>query len=120
MLDLDAFKIINDTFGHSVGDQALKDVGKLLKDVSAGGFAARYAGDEFIIIKKTTGEEELERMMDEIRSRTQEFNGLNQRVYQITFSMGADIYKPKEDSVDDFLKRIDDRMYEEKRSKKSN
>lgn len=120
MLDLDAFKSINDSFGHSVGDQALKDVGKLLKDVSAGGFAARYAGDEFIIIKQTIGEEELEKMMDEIRSRTQEFNVLNHRVYQITFSMGADIYKPKEDSVDDFLKRIDDRMYEEKRSKKSN
>ncbi len=118
MLDLDSFKSINDSYGHSVGDQALKDVGQLLREVSAGGFAARYAGDEFIIIRRCAGEKDLKKMMDDIRLRTQEFNAANQRIYWITFSMGADIYRPKEDSVDHFMKRIDDRMYEEKRSKK--
>jgi len=51
MLDLDKFKLLNDTFGHSAGDVVLREVGHLLREnVRAADVACRYGGDEFIIV----------------------------------------------------------------------
>jgi two-component system cell cycle response regulator len=57
-IDLDNFKAVNDTFGHSVGDQLLKEFAALVRDmVRAEDFAVRWGGDEFIILlPHTTGE----------------------------------------------------------------
>jgi diguanylate cyclase (GGDEF)-like protein len=51
MLDLDRFKVVNDTLGHQAGDAVLREVGSLLAANSRGGdIACRYGGDEFILI----------------------------------------------------------------------
>ena len=55
MLDVDHFKQFNDTWGHEVGDQALKLVASRLQRVSGGGTAYRYGGEEFVIVFPGTG-----------------------------------------------------------------
>jgi diguanylate cyclase (GGDEF)-like protein len=56
MLDLNGFKIINDTLGHQVGDQALKLFGQfLIKNIRDTDFAARLGGDEFVMFFPETG-----------------------------------------------------------------
>ena len=118
MLDVDDFKLINDTHGHTVGDAALRDVGQLLHSaVPADAFAARFAGDEFIILLAVRGEKEVLSMMDSIRSATQAFNQARQRPYQLSFSMGFSFFRPESDTAETFLRRMDEAMYQEKRGK---
>ena len=51
MLDLDKFKLLNDTFGHVAGDAVLREVGQILREnVRAADVACRYGGDEFIVV----------------------------------------------------------------------
>ena len=118
MLDIDLFKQINDTLGHTVGDRALQDVGRLLRETSgSAAFAARYAGDEFVILLEVSGEIEMLAFMDRIRERTMSFNSEAQRPYSISFSMGYAIYGSGKDTADSFLSRMDKAMYAEKRRK---
>lgn len=118
MLDVDNFKAINDTFGHSVGDAALRDVGVLLHSaIGDEDFAARYAGDEFVVLRWVDSIQEIHDLMDTIRRCVPEPDQGSARPYRISFSMGYSIFRPGEDSVDSFLRRMDARMYQEKRQK---
>ena len=117
MLDINSFKEINDTYGHSEGDTALQLVGKCLMDtVSGANVAVRYGGDEFIIILRVREEREVEQMMERIRMRMAQISGESARPYTITLSMGTALYDPATDNLDRFLGRMDQRMYEAKRS----
>ena len=117
LLDVDAFKEINDTYGHMCGDAALRDVGGLLRGLPLpGGFAARYAGDEFILVQPVDSEEEILAVADHLRQRTKEFNRTHRRPYRLSFSMGCSLWHPGE-PLDAFLRHMDERMYEEKRAK---
>ena len=62
MLDLDKFKLLNDTFGHTAGDAALREVGHLLREnVRASDVACRYGGDEFVVVMPDTNLENASR-----------------------------------------------------------
>jgi diguanylate cyclase (GGDEF)-like protein/putative nucleotidyltransferase with HDIG domain len=66
MLDLDDFKQVNDTYGHQIGDQMLREVARVLQDqLREYDFLARYAGDEFVAIVPELSEEQA----DELRRR---------------------------------------------------
>ena len=55
MIDLDHFKQVNDTYGHSVGDEVLKETGKrILRNVRGFDLAARYGGEEFVVVMPDT------------------------------------------------------------------
>lgn len=59
MMDLDRFKLVNDTFGHLAGDELIRMVCGVVQDsVPEGGFVARLGGDEFAVLMKVTGEDE--------------------------------------------------------------
>lgn len=59
MMDLDRFKLVNDTFGHLAGDELIRMVcGVVRESVPEGGFVARLGGDEFAVLIKVTGEDE--------------------------------------------------------------
>ena len=120
MIDVDYFKEINDTMGHSIGDEALIDVARVItfsKPDKA--IAIRFAGDEFMVMFKATTEKELQSTIKAIREELQLFNETEQRQYQLSLSLGYSMYDPSTQTIDQFLKNMDDNMYEEKKLKHS-
>jgi len=118
MLDINNFKSINDRFGHSVGDDAISKVGKMLHTaVGDKGVTCRYGGDEFIILMNVKSHKEIIDMIDTINNKAALFNESENTPYAINFSIGCGTYNNKRESIDDFLKKIDDSMYEDKKRK---
>ena len=118
-LDLDAFKRINDTFGHDVGDEALKDAVDIIKkSIRRNDFVARVGGDEFVVLLDFSNEDLLHDTANRIRSNAQIFNKENKKPYNISFSVGCATYDPHSKmGMDAFFSHIDKLMYEEKRKK---
>lgn len=121
-LDLDGFKIINDTMGHGVGDQLLQSVAQRLTKVLRGtDNFARLGGDEFAVILERIHTAEsiiptLERVLD---SLTVPFE-LNEQKMVTSISIGIAIYPEDGDSATSLLKHADIAMYEAKRNGKNN
>ncbi len=116
MLDINNFKIINDTFGHDMGDKALEVSGKLLKScIRTSDFLARYGGDEFFLILDISSERELKATINRINNKINEFNSRGVYPFELYFSMGYAIYDYKSKmGVNKFLKYVDKLMYENK------
>ena len=115
MMDMNYFKEINDTYGHSVGDKALCDAAQLLRTAAdASSMVFRYTGDEFIVIMKTEREEQVLEMEERIRAEADRFNAAGEKPYRLSFAMGHAAYDHEKDDEDTFLKKIDVAMYENK------
>ena len=121
-LDLDNFKDLNDTRGHEVGDQLLKQVAQRLKGcIREGDTVARLGGDEFIILLEGIGETE-EQAADHaakvgwniIRVIGQPFS-IGGGSHHATCSIGAALRLDADTDIDDLMKRGDLAMYEAKR-----
>ncbi len=111
--DIDFFKKVNDTYGHEMGDYVLKKVAEKLKAGMVGkGIAARWGGEEFLLIFENReldiARRELSMIMDEVR--TIWVPGTDR---QITMSFGLTSLVPGE-SVDSVLGRADSNLYEAK------
>ncbi|MBE5826829.1 MAG: GGDEF domain-containing protein [Butyrivibrio sp.] len=118
MIDVDYFKQINDTYGHSAGDEALIDVARVIQLSKPDKVVAiRFAGDEFILLVRNTSDRQMQSIIDSIRDEVNVFNETENRQYKLSLSLGYAIYEPGKDTVDDFLKRMDDNMYDEKNQK---
>ncbi len=118
MLDIDNFKNINNRFGHTVGDDAISTIGKILHAaVDDKGIICRYGGDEFVILMYINSQKELMDMIDIVKTQTALFNESQEKPYEIDFSIGYSTYESKHDSVDNFLKKMDASMYDDKKRK---
>lgn len=118
MLDMDFFKEINDRFGHSVGDEALRETANLLREASPDdGIAIRFAGDEFILLLTTNREEAIREVEEDIKRAVEAFNRSSELPYTINLSMGHAVFDTKD--KDAFMEAIDSAMYIEKRAKHS-
>jgi len=116
LLDIDEFKSINDRFGHIVGDDAISSVGMILRQtVGDKGILCRSGGDEFIILAYIKSQQEIMDIIDTIKKEAALFNELEDKPYKIHFSIGYSTYETKNETIDDFLKKMDDSMYEDKR-----
>ena len=115
MMDVNDFKSINDTFGHNVGDRAIRQMGNiLLESMPNGGIAIRYSGDEFIALLPDVAEEDVCYVMDEINNNLAQFNRSGIEPYSLRVSMGYAGFKPN-DNVETFQRKMDEEMYKEKR-----
>jgi len=122
MFDLDHFKRINDTFGHTSGDHVLKEVGNLIAThihTIPQGLAIRYGGEEFFAIVPATSEEKIKEFLEEIRKSVEKkkflFNG---QQISVTISIGCAIIKHIEENISsykDFYKKADSLLYEAKK-----
>lgn len=121
MLDINNFKSINDKYGHSYGDQVLKDVSKVLLSVTErGDYLARFGGDEFVIICSIDKDEEVAMIIDKIKKACDKYNADEKKTHTIVFSIGSAIFKDENGMTPNrFLEVIDDRMYIDKQSSKA-
>lgn len=120
MLDLDNFKKLNDTYGHSAGDEALVHLVRIVKQTLRSiDVIARYGGEEFLIVMPETSLDEAAQAMSRVQREltTHFFTANDQRLF-ITFSAGVAIRAPHE-SQEAVLKRADKAMYEAKKSGKN-
>ncbi|MGZ8270162.1 MAG: GGDEF domain-containing protein [Methylophilus sp.] len=116
LLDIDNFKNLNDTYGHQVGDTALKHLADVVKKtIRPTDIVTRLGGEEFVILLPDTNIEEAVITMTRLqRTLTKEyFLGNNERLL-ITFSAGVALYK-KDEEQPDVLSRADQAMYLAKR-----
>ena len=116
MLDLNDFKEINDTLGHHTGDQALSDVGSILiETLPKKTFAARYGGDEFMILIHHDHDDQLEQIALVIDDAFKTFNETEDRPYVIQYSIGMARFSPDQFAdPESFIKELDEKMYQSK------
>jgi diguanylate cyclase len=118
MVDIDHFKIFNDTYGHQTGDEVLKLVARVLKDTIKGqDVAARYGGEEFAIILPGTEVEGAVIVGDQIRERmaTRRIvrRTTGEKLGSITLSIGAAQHEPGE-GPGGLVERADTALYKAK------
>jgi len=106
MIDIDHFKIFNDTYGHISGDQALIRIAEVIEDVikRPGDIAARYGGEEFVVLLMNTTEEGAAIVAEEIRRRIEEL-GINNEGMKtvITVSLGLSSFIPDDEKTPEEL-----------------
>lgn len=121
VMDLDNFKEINDTYGHHVGDRALREVAPILRDtIRPYDICVRYAGDEFIVVLAGCGVEEAERKRLELQRAVDGlvFEIRPGRRLPLAMSIGAAIYPHDGETYEALLATADSRMYRDKTRRK--
>lgn len=113
--DIDFFKKVNDTYGHTAGDEVLVSVAQIMKKSMAGkGFAARWGGEEFLLVYTGCDMETtltyLEMLVEAIREMRVEYDD---KAIKITISIG--VATGNGDSVDKVLCTADNRLYHAKK-----
>lgn len=115
MIDIDHFKAINDTFGHTVGDQVLRQLATLLREsIREPDMVGRYGGEEFLVVLPNTrlnaAAEQADRLCRLVR--TAEFD-VGTKTH-LTISIGVAEYRIGEEVWQKFLSRADMALYEAK------
>ncbi|MFT8872371.1 MAG: GGDEF domain-containing protein [Sporolactobacillus sp.] len=119
LIDLDGFKIINDTYGHDLGDRILESAGDILrKSIRRNDVAARIGGDEFAVLVDVDSAVELAHVVARIENNIRAFNEKSDYPCPLNFSIGSSLYRPETGESNAFFRDIDQRMYEDKRSKR--
>ena len=115
MIDLNGFKQINDNYGHAEGDLALCIAADLLrKSYSEYGVVTRYAGYEFVIMLNTTDDQLIQKIIKSAKKNFVTENEKSDKPYQLSASMGYAITNLSNETIDDFMNRIDEQMYQDK------
>jgi diguanylate cyclase (GGDEF)-like protein len=121
MLDLDDFKIVNDSFGHKVGDRVLREVARLIQaQLREYDFLARYAGDEFVAVVQELAESQVEELRTRIENAVSEFSlhVRAERRARVGISIGTATYGPDGETLDQLLIAADQAMYQVKSAHK--
>jgi diguanylate cyclase len=115
LLDIDHFKKLNDSLGHQVGDQALKHLTRVVRDLMRPtDTLGRYGGEEFLILLPNTGLDEAERILKRLqRELTRQFFLHDNNKVLITFSAGV-AERSREEAQADLVARADAAMYRAK------
>lgn len=116
MFDLDRLKQINDSYGHSAGDQVLQMVAAAVRRALGGaGEIIRWGGDEFVVLAWGQGPQLGESMVQAVSALSFSFDG---ELVQISISLGAARFEPGDQSFQEALERADQALYVVKRAKR--
>jgi len=116
MIDVDFFKSINDSYGHQIGDQALKKIGVVInKRLRKIDFPARFGGDEILILLPQSKAEDaakiMERLLGDIRDIRIPVSFARAGEVRLTASIGIAAYPEDARSADDLIARADEALY---------
>lgn len=118
LIDLDRFKLLNDNYGHALGDEMLARVGDILKRaLRSCDWVGRWGGEEFLALLPDTEEAEALVIAERIRSEVEKFSiTFNRQVIRTTASIGVASF-PRDGNTPDFLLRAADAaLYEAKKT----
>ncbi|PGU44613.1 GGDEF domain-containing protein [Bacillus cereus] len=116
LIDIDHFKCVNDTYGHPAGDEVLKQIGCILREISPfPDLAFRKGGEEFVLLIPKKGLAYGIRTGEQVRTvvESHPFQLLNGTKIKITVSVGISVY---EESPEQFIQAADDALYYSKRN----
>lgn len=120
MLDLDGFKSVNDSFGHTVGDEMLRGISQVIKgQLRDYDFLARYGGDEFVALIPETAPVDVNDLCRRIETAVAQFAlPVKGGVARVGVSLGASGYPRHGDTFDQMIIAADKAMYERKLERK--
>ncbi len=118
MIDLDHFKLVNDRYGHPVGDQVLQRIATTLKEsIRHCDILARYGGEEFVVVLPDCDKNNARIWAERIRKNIEETTMLiNDQPLQITVSIGIATSTPTACKLNDVLPMADSALYEAKKA----
>lgn len=115
LFDIDFFKVVNDTHGHQVGDEVLKEISTIVnQSVREHDTVVRWGGEEFLILLPETQVDGANIVAEKIRSRIYE-GQLTKKKLNISASFGVTVMH-ENDTEDSFIARADEALYEAKES----
>jgi diguanylate cyclase (GGDEF)-like protein len=118
-IDLDGFKLVNDTLGHTVGDEVLQGVaGVLAGRLRKSDVGARLGGDEFVILLSETTLQGASTFFSELHNSLQSYAA--EQHWNIGFSVGIAVFTAPTINSDEAIRQADELMYQVKRSGKNN
>jgi diguanylate cyclase (GGDEF)-like protein/PAS domain S-box-containing protein len=120
-MDLDGFKIVNDTHGHDVGDKLLVELSRRMKEaLREGDTLARIGGDEFIVVMVDLVKiEDSVSVLERLLKATAEPVIVGETVMQVSVSIGATLYPQDGADADQLIRHADEAMYVAKHSGKN-
>lgn len=118
VIDLDDFKLVNDTYGHETGDLVLKKIVRVMqKTIRTSDYVIRWGGDEFVVVVRNLSAQELpefvQRLTDAVANLAIPTGG---DVVNPTISIGVSYFEPEDVGYADALRRADRAMYDAKKS----
>jgi len=117
-IDVDQLKHINDTHGHLVGDRALIDTARVLREsCREADLIARLGGDEFVALMTVDSDQTAELVCERITARVATHNQEIDRGYELSLSLGAKRSKAEGTMLVDLLAQADSALYEQKRGR---
>ena len=120
MIDADHFKQVNDTYGHSVGDEVLKEIGqRILRNIRGFDLAARYGGEEFTVVMPDTPVEVAlgvaDRLCVKMANEPISVSGSKDKIV-VTLSIGVSVSRGPDETAENLLKQADEAMYKAKKA----
>ncbi|MCT7562042.1 GGDEF domain-containing protein [Aliarcobacter butzleri] len=115
---MDYFKMINDTYGHDVGDDAIRIVSNVIKNsIRSSDIAIRYGGEEFLVLLYNCDENNILQIADNIRKNfSKEKISAKGETFSKTLSIGCSLFPKDSDSIWKCIKYADISLYHAKES----
>lgn len=114
-IDIDHFKVINDQYGHPVGDEVLTTFSKIISSLNrTSDIFSRYGGEEFLIIAHETDAGNATQHAERLRLEVEQYPF--EKIDHLTCSFGVTEFRRDSDTVKSIIKRADDALYKAKKN----